>query len=217
MQSVPLGLLEVRLHIHADHEAELNDWYDREHVPELLRSPGVLSATRYTEMAAGIKMHRAFYELDGASVTLGKDFQRLLVYRTAWSTRMYALYDNLHRIRHTYRLVAAGGKSSPFNAPWLYCFKTDVASEMEEEFNKSYDDGLLEALATVDGCVGARRFVVTEGHQKYLSLYGLESLGVVDSDAWLAVANTPRRTKIRAHLLGATKSYCKLLRSTILA
>lgn len=215
LQTEPRGLLEVRLHIDAAYEDELNDWYDSEHVPELLGIPGVLSATRYTEVTDGRRMHRAFYELANAEVISSKEFHRLLAQRTPWSRRMYSLYDNEHRIRYAYTLMDSKGRSSPFDGRWLYCFKTDVAPGMEAEFNNSYDEELLEALASVEGCVGARRFVVLEGRQKYMALYGLTDLEVVHSKPWLAAANTGRRIMIRAHLQHASKCYCELLRPTV--
>lgn len=217
LQTVPLGLLEVRLHINADHESELNDWYDREHVPELLRVPGVLSATRYTELSEVGKMYRAFYELQNEQVILSGEFRRLLTCRTPWSTRMYSLYDNRYRRLNTYRLLAACGAASPFNAKWLYCFKTDVAAHMEREFNKSYDDDLLMALAAVPGCIGARRFVAVDGQEKYMAIYGLENTDVVNAEPWQMVANTARRTRIRAHLQNPTRGYFELLRPTVTA
>lgn len=211
---LPLGLLEVRLHIGATHEKELNDWYDQEHVAELLRVPGVLSATRYVEEGTGVKMHRAFYELAHERVVTGPAFHHLLSHRTPWSKRMYALYDNEHRMRNTYRLLDSRNAGSTFRAPWLYCFKCDVPSQIDRDFNRSYDDQLLEALACVRGCLGARRFLAVDGQQRYMALYGLDSLDVMKSDAWVAASNSPERIAIRKQLLNVQKGYFRLIRST---
>jgi len=128
---------------------------------------------------------------------------------------MYALYDNHHRLRNTYRLLNARGRGSLYDAPWLYCFKTDVDPETERDFNDSYDTELLDALAAVPGCVGARRFVAVDAPQKYMALYGLDSLDVVDSEAWQAAANTPWRVRIRSRLRNPVKGYFQLLRPTV--
>jgi hypothetical protein len=209
---LPLGLLEVRLHIDSTHERELNDWYDREHVAELLSVPGVLAAVRYVEEGSAVKMHRAFYELAHERVVSGPAFDRLLANRTPWSKRMYALYDNVHRIRNTYRLLDSHNPSGTFRAPWLYCFKCDVPPEMERDFNRSYDDELLEALGRVSGCLGARRFLAVDGQQKYMALYGLESLDVMNSEAWMAASNSPRRSAIRKQLLNVEKGCFRMIR-----
>jgi len=84
MRTAPLGLLEIRMHIAAEFEQELNNWYDREHVAELLSIPGVLSATRYTELIDGMRMYRSLYELEDERVVSSKEFHRLLAQRTPW-------------------------------------------------------------------------------------------------------------------------------------
>jgi hypothetical protein len=216
LEILPLALMEVRLHIDAAHEAELNDWYDREHVAELLSVPGVLSATRYLEEGSAVKMYRAFYELAHERVVSNPAFVHLLATRTPWSKRMYALYDDHHRIRHTYRLLDSRNTGT-LRAPWLYCFKCDVPPEIEGDFNLSYDDELLDALAGVEGCLGARRFAAVDGRQKYMAIYGLESLDVMASEAWVAASNTPARIAIRKHLLNVEKGYFRLIRPTATA
>ena len=48
-------------------EQEFNDWYDRVHVPDLLKIPGVAQAQRYEVMPAQDSPHRylAVYDIDG--------------------------------------------------------------------------------------------------------------------------------------------------------
>lgn len=41
------GLLIVMMDVPPEAEGDFNDWYDNEHLPELLSVPGVLSAQRY--------------------------------------------------------------------------------------------------------------------------------------------------------------------------
>ena len=209
---LPLGLLEVRLHIDVSHEAELNHWYDCEHVAELLSVAGVLSATRYVEEGSTVKMHRAFYELAHERVVCGPAFERLLANRTPWSSRMYALYDNAHRIRNTYRLLDSRNAFGTFRAPWLYCFKCDVPAELERDFNRFYDDELFDALGGVKGCLGARRFVAVDGQQKYMALFGLESPDVMNSDAWVAASNGAGRSAIPNQLLNVEKGCFRMIR-----
>ena len=209
---LPLGLLEIRLHIDVAHESELNDWYDHEHVAELLSVPGVLSATRYVEEGSAVKMYRAFYELAHERVVSGPHFERLLANRTPWSRRMYALYDNGHRIRNAYRLLDSRNADGTFRAPWLYCFKCDVPPDIEREFNRAYDDELLEALGRVKGCLGARRFLAVDGQPKYMALYGLESLDVMNSEGWVAASSSPERSAIRKQLLNVEKGCFRMIR-----
>jgi hypothetical protein len=41
------GIFLVYVDIDAKHDKEFNDWYNTEHLPELLAVPGILSAARY--------------------------------------------------------------------------------------------------------------------------------------------------------------------------
>ena len=56
------GIFLVYVDIDANHDKEFNDWYNTEHLPELLAVPGILSAARYTAVKGGPKC-LAFYEL----------------------------------------------------------------------------------------------------------------------------------------------------------
>jgi len=40
------GIFMVYVDIDAQHVQEFNDWYNKEHLPELLSVPGILSAAR---------------------------------------------------------------------------------------------------------------------------------------------------------------------------
>jgi hypothetical protein len=217
LEKEPLGLLEVRIHVPVELEEELNAWYELEHIPQLLSVPGIVSATRYSELEHGTKMYRAFYELRDEQVILSEEFNRLITKRTPWSTRLYALYDNQYRLRNTYRLLATAGKGSHYSARCLYCFKADVAPEVEQDFNDWYDKEHLEAMAGVPGCVSARRFVSVEGQQKYMALYDLESPDVVNSEAWQKAANTSWTAKIRPHFRNPAKGYYELIRPMVSA
>ena len=50
----------------AAREAELNEWYDRTHLPDVLETPGFVKATRYenTEPSEGQAKFLATYEIE---------------------------------------------------------------------------------------------------------------------------------------------------------
>ncbi|MBV9247663.1 MAG: hypothetical protein JO227_00245 [Acetobacteraceae bacterium] len=61
----------VQMDIPAEHEAEFNRVYDTEHVPELLKVPGVRACTRYVlerTNKEGMARYLALYELDSPAV-----------------------------------------------------------------------------------------------------------------------------------------------------
>ncbi len=58
----------------------------------------------------------------------------------------------------------------------------------EEEFNVWYDSEHIPERLAVPGVLTALRFVVTDGHPKYLAMYDLENHDIMQSAAYLRVA-----------------------------
>ena len=56
------ALLMVFTDIDTEQDADFNNWYNQEHVPDLLALPGFLNAARY-EAARGGPRYLACYEL----------------------------------------------------------------------------------------------------------------------------------------------------------
>ena len=81
-------LLVVSMDIEPDKEALLNEVYDEEHVPTLLKVPGVISITRLknepltlsiggaerTIVAEGEPKYTAFYEIESPDVLISKQW-----------------------------------------------------------------------------------------------------------------------------------------------
>src|SRR5258708_11512852 len=61
------GIFMVYVDIDAQHVQEFNEWYNTEHLPELLSVPGILSAARY-EAVKGGPQYLACYELASVAV-----------------------------------------------------------------------------------------------------------------------------------------------------
>src|SRR5438046_8268077 len=61
------GIFMVYVDIDAQHVQEFNEWYNKEHLPELLSVPGILSAARY-EAVKGGPQYLACYELERVGV-----------------------------------------------------------------------------------------------------------------------------------------------------
>ena len=57
------GIFMVYVDIDAKDTQEFNEWYNKEHLPELLSVPGILSAARY-EAVKGGPQYLACYELE---------------------------------------------------------------------------------------------------------------------------------------------------------
>ncbi len=57
------GLLVVQIEVEPDYANELNDWYEKEHIPERLAMPGFRSAKRYVN-SEGAPAYLAIYDLE---------------------------------------------------------------------------------------------------------------------------------------------------------
>ncbi len=72
----PKHLYVVMMDVEADKEASFNEVYDTEHIPALLKVPGVLSATRYQTSTAGVPKYAAIYAVADPGVPGSEAFQR---------------------------------------------------------------------------------------------------------------------------------------------
>src|SRR2546422_11509196 len=61
------GVFMVCVDIDGQHVEEFDEWYNKEHLPELLSVPGILSAARY-EAVKGGPQYLACYELESVAV-----------------------------------------------------------------------------------------------------------------------------------------------------
>ena len=59
--------------------------------------------------------------------------------------------------------------------------------EMEEEFNEWYDIEHIPEREPIPGILSARRFVAHEGYPRYLAVYDLESIEILQSEAYKRV------------------------------
>ena len=108
-------LLVVSMDIEPDKEALLNEVYDEEHVPTLLKVPGVISITRLknepltlsiggaerTIVAEGEPKYTAFYEIESPDVLVSKQWAEA-VEAGRWSEQVRPYTKNR---RHVLRKV----------------------------------------------------------------------------------------------------------------
>ena len=88
----------VETDVREESEADLNDWYDREHLPGLAAVPGTVRAMRFLN-AHGHPRYHACYDLIRRE-TLGSP-PWLRVRGTAWSDRVRPAFYNTKRTMFT--------------------------------------------------------------------------------------------------------------------
>ncbi|MGE5129104.1 MAG: hypothetical protein ACM3IK_05705 [Sphingomonadaceae bacterium] len=90
------GLLAVWNDIAAEDEAEFNDWYVEEHVPERLGVPGIRNARRYRDCAAPLS-YAAFYDTDSLAALGSPEYLERLAHPTPRTRKIMPRFRNMTR------------------------------------------------------------------------------------------------------------------------
>jgi len=207
------GLITVWLDVSQEHEPELNDWYDREHLRQVVALPGFVRARRYRVDDAPLK-YLAWYETVDETIEAAADFQRIVAEPTAWSQRMRALYGE-QRERMNFRLMRDVGRMTENDTPWLYIVHTDIPDDIVDEYNEWYDKEHLPRLVTVPGVVRARRYTAAAGSPRYLTAYELTDSNAFESPEGLQARKTPWTAKMRSLFQNTRRRMCRLIAPTV--
>lgn len=196
------GLLMVWTDIAPEHDTAFNRWYDEEHIPRLLRIPGVLSAGRYVAVRGGPK-YLALYELEDHLVMQSAAFRDGVRYQpSADRQRLSGGHAGRNYILNLYRQIFPA-RTNPAEAtmgpaPALQMGRIDVPAHYEEEFNDWYNTAYIPPYLKVPGVLRARRFIAIDGQPKYLTVYEFADAAVPDTVAWDQARNSnPWSDRIR--------------------
>ncbi|HEX2116976.1 MAG TPA: hypothetical protein VHM01_21440 [Alphaproteobacteria bacterium] len=92
------GELLVWTDVDPAHEADFNNWYDREHMDERVAIPGFVSARRFQRIGGGRK-YLALYRTESLAVFDSVAYRQAFTNQTKWSL------ENFERMRDTVRCV----------------------------------------------------------------------------------------------------------------
>lgn len=191
------GLLAVWTDIAPEAEREFNEWYNTEHVPQLLGVPGFLSGRRY-QAVEGEPRYLALYELTNVEVLKSDAFRQVRESPTEWSKKIIPLFRNT--TIGAYRQLFSCRNYPIQEAEFVLTVRLNIPAERETEFNQWYNIDHLPALVSVPGVYGARRYQAVEGEPKYLAVYEMNDAGVPKSAAWDKARNTEWTKKMRPSL-----------------
>jgi hypothetical protein len=191
------GLLAVWTDIAPEAESEFNEWYNTEHIPQLLGVPGFLSGRRYRAVE-GEPRYLALYELAIPEVLKTDAFRQVRESPTEWSKKMIPLFRNT-AIGEYRQLFSCSNHPAP-EAEFVLTVRLNIPVEKEEEFNQWYNIDHLPALVGVPGVAGARRYQAVAGDPKYLAVYEMNDAGIPKSAAWDKARNTDWTQRMRPHL-----------------
>ena len=207
------GLITVWLDVAPEREEELNDWYELEHLKQVVALPGFVRARRYRVDDAPLKF-LAWYETVDETVESARDFQGIVENPTPWSQRMRKLYGD-KRERMSFELMRDVGRASETDTPWLYIVHTDIPDDIVAEYNEWYDKEHLPRLVTVPGVIRARRYAATAGNPRYLTAYELTDPDAFESPEGLQARKTPWTAKMRSLFYNTRRRMCRLITPTV--
>lgn len=191
------GILIAAMEFSDVAEDEFNDWYDTEHIPERLRVPGFLNASRWIGIA-NPKQSVALYDLDSVGVLHSPPYHAVGgANGSPWTKRVTGRTKPLLRLEG--EQVKPGDALAPDGAAAILLISMNVPAEHDHEFNEWYNTEHLDALAGVPGVLRARRYRGTSGKQRYAAVYHFADPDVPNSAAWKTAANTPWTEKMRKH------------------
>jgi hypothetical protein len=196
-----------------DREEEFNDWYDREHLAQVVALPGFVSARRYKVDDAPLK-YLAWYDTVDQTIEAAADFQGLIAKPTPWSQRMRRFYGD-KREPMNFRLMRDVGRVPAEDTPWLYIVHTDIPDDIVDEYNEWYDKEHLPRLVTVPGVIRARRYTATAGNPRYLTAYELTDPDAFESPEGLQARKTPWTAKMRSLFYNTRRRMCRLVLPSI--
>ena len=93
----------------------------------------------------------------------------------------------------------------------LLVIRTDIVPEMEEEFNRWYNEEHIPRLLAVPGVLWAKRGINMVDGQKYIAIYEHENVDVQQTSAYCDVLKTEWTKRIRPHLRNFTREVYELL------
>ena len=202
------GLLMVWADIPADKEEDFNNWYNTEHLAELLSLPGVLNAARYEAVSSGPK-HLACYELESVAVVESEAFKSRP--RTEWGSRVSPSIIGTNYISNTYEMVhpttLSPGIAGSGMANALQIGRMDIGPENEEEWNRWYSGIYVPNYEKVPGVIRGRRWKATRGSPAYAVVYEFENENVSSTPEWEAQRDAdPSTARIRPMMTHAPGS-----------
>ncbi len=78
----------------------------------------------------------------------------------------------------------------------------DVSADVDEEFNRWYNEEHIPELLAIPGVLDAARYVAVSGSPKYLACYELENPEVRDTPEYLAHVDHPTEWSVKVNLRG---------------
>ena len=182
-------LFLVRMDVQHDKNELFNEVYDTEHVPQLKKAPGVLSAYRYRNGLRSEPRYLAAYQVDSPDIRETAAWKQA-VQTGRWLKEVQPYTMNRYHALYTW----AGGETEPrWTTDYLFLAMMDVEEHKEALFNELYETEHIPQLMTVPGVVNVTRYKTSAvGHPQYVAIYEIEQPEVATSEAFWREADRGR-------------------------
>jgi hypothetical protein len=191
------GLLVIWTDIAPEYEVEFNEWYDKEHIPQLLGVPGFQTGRRY-QAVEGKPNYIAVYQLADENVLKSDAFRAVRENPTTWTKKITPQFRNTQR--GVFRQIFSHGNSPEKAAEFALTVRLNTPADHEKDFNDWYNEDHIPALVRVPGVYCARRYMAVEGDPKYLALYEMSDGAATKSAEWEQARLYGRTKQIRPYL-----------------
>ena len=182
------GMLLTSMDIGAEHEADFNRWYDREHLEERVAIDGFLEARRYVAHAARPK-YLCLYSTATLDVLDSPAYRARLANPTDWSRQTMARFENMLRVvaritisRGSGRGVALGlvrlRPSADNAAAWRDALQDTLVPEQRDGIISMH---LLESEPELSGATAEIPAVRNEGARDWFVLIDGTHVGAVSA------------------------------------
>jgi len=98
---------------------------------------------------------------------------------------------------------------------YLWVVQLDIPAELEEEFNRVYDEQHVPFIKNVPGVLGVQRYRLVspvEGVARYMATYRVSSPDLPFTPEWIAASSSGDwPTRIRPHVSNLTRAMYEVL------
>ena len=150
----PTGLMAFWADIDRDYEPRFLEWHNCEHMPERVSVPGFREGRRYRRLG-DTPRYLMTYLTENAGVLGSDGYLERLDHPTPWTRESLGHFRNPSR--NVYTLLAAHGRTSLCESPYLIAVRFDVAPAVNDRIRSSIRNELLPGWATLPE-VGQVRF-----------------------------------------------------------
>ena len=207
------GLLAAFMNPPLDDEAGFNAWYDDEHVPNRLATPGFRTATRYKAADSEYPRYLALYDLDSVAVLESPAYRQLNTERSARETAVMATIPMMDR-----RVLELRVDCPPWtqDAPYqmTVAMSPPHTAAAYADFIEWYRAEHIQMLLEIPGWRRVRLFQQLDGQgPAFMAVHELETPDVFDHPGYPRAIGTPWRARIRSSVSRYERSLFHLHRA----